>query len=298
MKNVCFKLIFCLICVTIFNSCVTELEGEDLGVSIHYDNFLWNEYTPDTLKKAITIEANGFDQPVVLGVFNQEDGKPVGKEIEIFSNGERCTDNQILVRPGDTLLNLGFVYTTSEDSKNQWIFKVVDPGDLDCINDKVAKANQRLPEMLMKAERKHVVNPLAKIVRWTTIIFFSIVIFWLFVSRCIIWRSTKFSKVSIDYGNGTKLIKMTGCYELVCTNDPKMKDSTWKRIFVGKRQFEYNDFWTQPVIIKSGNRNKIRFENTRNQYYFEYGDIGTPTQKHPITIENINTQEKVTLQTT
>jgi hypothetical protein len=77
-----------------------------------------------------------------------------------------------------------------------------------------------------------------------------------------------------------------------------MKDSTWKRIFVGKRQFEYNDFWTQPVIIKSGNRNKIRFENTRNQYYFEYGDIGTPTQKHPITIENINTQEKVTLQTT
>jgi hypothetical protein len=44
-----------------------------------------------------------------------------------------------------------------------------------------------------------------------------------------------------------------------------MKDSALRVFFVGKRQFEYNDFWTEPVTIKTGARaNSVRIIKTHN----------------------------------
>jgi hypothetical protein len=72
--------------------------------------------------------------------------------------------------------------------------------------------------------------------------------------------------VLVDYhdGCGQKTIKMSGAYELVLTGNANAKDSLFKKIFVGKRVYECNEFWDHEIIIKDGaRRNAVKVAKLR-----------------------------------
>ena len=301
MKNVCLKIIICLICITSFHSCKTELEGKNLGTSIHYDDFLWETYTPDTIFQTISIEAD-FDEPVTLGLFEKETCMPVGEKIQLYSNGEFCTHNQITINPGDTQINLAFVYTTDESSKDQWYFCVVNPGDLDRINSKVAKNGLPLPEMTMKAERKHIANPLAKIVMWIGIILGALIILWFAVLRRLFISSFSITNMQVIYYNGddklaNESITIKKARKIICSSSTQ-KQSLINRIFLGRIEYLENSFWTTTVeMTPFGDQIFIKevinssAKSTTNNTYRIGGNISSINgPKNPLVIKHNNSQ--------
>lgn len=270
MKNNIFTFIIVILCLTIFSAC--QPKGTDFGTFVHYNDGLIKKYIPDTLRKTLVIEADDFTRPVKLGLYkeNSKTGgyMPVGSEAQLFANGKLCKNNVLTITPRDKEINLGVVFTPSaKQGVHNWHFQILECGDIECVNGIDVQRGVNLTDIKMCAKFDHQWNPVTKVVFWSGVGLLILLLLWLFVSRVFIWSSTKFSTLYIDYcdGYGQKSIRMAGKYELVCTNNTKMKDSALRVFFVGKRQFEYNDFWTEPVTIKTGARaNSVRIIKTHN----------------------------------
>jgi hypothetical protein len=84
---------------------------------------------------------------------------------------------------------------------------------------------------------------------------------------------------------------MAGRYELVCTSNFSLKDSFIKRLFYGKRQFEYSTFWTHDIVVKSGSGDKVRILNLK-----DFGLSGDTIRKEKFIITN-NQNESVSIET-
>lgn len=270
MKTNIFVAICAFFCCSVLFSC--KPTGADFGTFVHYNKRLGKEYIPDTLHKKLIIDADAFTRPVKLALYKEDSksGKYIlaGNEVQLYVNGKLCQDKVITITSKDKELDLGIVFNASaKDGTHRWHFHVVDAGEIECINGLDVHRGTNLTDMAMFARFDHQWNPRTKVVFWTSIGLVVLLLLWLFVSRVLIWRSTKFSTLYMDYcdGYGQKSISMAGKYELVCTNNAKMKDSALRVFFVGKRQFEYNDFWTEPVTIKTGARaNSVRIIKTHN----------------------------------
>ena len=270
MKNNIFTFILAGLCCAIFSAC--QPKGTDFGTFVHYNDGFIRKYTPDTLRKTLVIDADDFTRPIILGLYKENsktgDYVPVGDEAQLFANGKLCKNNVLEIKPKDKEIHLGIVFTSSaKQGIHKWHFQVLECGDIECVNGVDVDSGVNLTDMMMCAKFDHQWNPVTKVIFWSGVGLVVLLLLWLFISRVFIWRSTKFSTLYLDYcdGYGQNKIKMAGKYELVCTNNPRMKDSALRVFFVGKRQFEYNDFWTEPVTIKTGARaNTVRVLKSQN----------------------------------
>ena len=266
---VIFAFVFSLLIV----SCNSTSENcEDWGKQVHYSDFWFKKYVPDTLYKTLNIDADSeIAQNVELQLYKKVEGglevKVPTSDVQLFADGVICPNNVICIRPSTKSVRVGLVFAQeSHKGYYQWSLKVKNRGDVEVLNGYDLTGDTK--EIFeWKAKKQVKMNPLANGMMLSGIGLVVLLLLWLFVSRVFIWPATKFSTLYIDYcdGNGQKNIRMAGKYELVCTNNAKMKDSALRVFFVGKRQFEYNDFWTEPVTIKTGARaNSVRIIKTHN----------------------------------
>lgn len=239
---------------------------QDWGKQVHYSDFWFKKFVPDTLYKTLNIDADGeIAQNVELQLYKKEGNQVLivpTSEVQLFADGAICPNNVIGIPPHTKSIRVGLVFTQeAQRGDYKWYLKVKDGGDVEVLNgyDLTDNASKEIFEWQAKKQVK--MNPLANGMMLGGIGLVVLLLLWLFISRVFIWPSAKFSTVYIDYcdGYGQKSVRMAGKYELVCTDNAKIKDSALKVFFVGKRQFEYNDFWTEPVTIKTGARaNSVR----------------------------------------
>lgn len=272
MKNITCILAFAFALLLAGCESVNPETCQDWGKQVHYSDFWFKKFVPDTLYKTLNIDADDeIAQNVELQLYKKEGSQVMAvptSEVQLFADGDICPNNVIRILPHAKSIRVGLVFTEEAKRGNyKWYLKVKNGGDVEVLNgyDLTDNASEEIFEWQAKKQVK--MNPLANGLMLGGIGLVVLLLLWLFISRVFIWPSAKFSTVYIDYcdGYGQKSIRMAGKYELVCTNNAKMKNSALRVFFVGKRQFEYNDFWTEPVTIKTGARaNSIRIIKTHN----------------------------------
>lgn len=311
MLNKLYSLLVFVVAFVCFSSCSEEEAGGieySMGRVECYDDFLWNEYSPVMKKKQLkfVFEADALseDASFKMGFFTiGEDGKtePMGTDVaQVYVNGEPVDNNQFEVSNKvdgkyveNVTLELGVVFNPdAATGVHKWEVRTIETEKK--MMEEVAVVNKD-NKIVFSVEKVDKMNPLKKGLIIGAVSFIVLCILWFIISRYFIWSSTGFTKVMIDYndGYGPKAIRMSGCYELVCTNDSKKRDSFFEKLFKGSRMYEVNDFWTSPVTIKNGaRRNSIAFSGAR------FYDIdGEKVRREQITITN-DEGNKVTIETT
>ena len=236
--------------------CQSVAEGTDLGTFIHYNNFAWRKYTPDTLHITLDIAENDSKQPVKLDLYKLDDDTggyvPTGSEVQLFADGEACSGNVLTIYPGDTEIVLGLVFSPdAEEKEHSWIFKVVDMGELECVNNVEMQVGTDLTTMAMKAEMKHVWNPLALTLLIVAIAFGVFVLAWFAFLRRLFFPTFTFDNMQVLYfdgesSKGIESISLEGVRKVVCSSSPRTQGML-NRLVLGRVEYLTNPFWINPV---------------------------------------------------
>lgn len=308
-----------------------EIQGENWGHTEYYKDHIFKEYVPVVMSRTLQIELNNDaarffnddDAYIEMGLSSDPDRFVEPENIKVYFDNEPCEDFTFRIHPkeqinkGDKELDKDAYFASGElgieflddategehkyyilylDCAGKDILKLKGAEDSDWVNVSKKDLTHDYAGSIAKgvyATKEIVANPAAIAVRWTLIGIAAFVIFWLFLSRCVLWTSA-FSKIELDYndGYGATYARTAGCYEIVCTDDPKRKDSVFERIFKGKRAYIRNEFWIEPVTIKKGNKRRVIISGARN-----YDIEGELIRKEEIYITNSDSK-KVTIRTT
>ena len=296
MRKFYITFIVTLLSVTAFTSCDEAKESiADWGVTEYYTDFWWKKYTPNIMEQTLEFEYNDDAKKFFTGEVEFElksknqDGTFVSTTdyMLLYKNGELCEGNRMKIDVNDTEVVVGVEFKPeSPEGCYTLILDPIDYGGLDYIEhiDLVEGFN---------VQKDDVFNPLAKQTSGVGTTLLAIFVGWLFLSRLVIYRSVRFSKISFDYndGCGEYMRRVSGCYKIVCTNR-KQKVSIFHRIFIGKVYFEVNPFWEQEVTLSNGLRNNIRI-STRGDYNLPDESI----RKEMFVISN-SEKKKVNIETT
>lgn len=303
MKKFLFNIVAVAVAAIVSISCADEVapvNGAAFDVE-SYNDFWWKKYTPDTLKFVINTEfkeCSSIRRSLVLALCeNDAKGTIVPTDVaQVYVAGKPAEGNKITIpvlADETSEIEIGVVVAReylAEDAVYNWHIKLLDDAGLARVLSKdqngainpVDKSNPWMLGMDVCVNNNHVVNSLKKGVVLSVLGFIAACILWLLLSRLAIWSRIKFSQMYIDYGDGygPKRVVTRGAYELVCTNDPRAKDSTVSKIFKGKRMYEINDFWVEPVTIKCSSK-YIQLDGARN-----YDVIGERRRREPFTLVN------------
>ncbi len=253
-------------------SCSTEeLSVSHWGKTEYFEDFLYKKCPPLKMEKDLVVAANedalSLAKPIKLVLCKESDGKFINvdkSEICLFVNNEEQEKNVIEIVPTkeeqkihiELILQNSFVMASEADNF-KYYFRLEDNPGLDYINNvKVATckslvlSNDEWTPMDIYVDR--VANSL-KVTLVTSLIVIAILfVAWLILSRLIFFPTTKFGRVTITYKDGIEsVLRTNGAYEVVLTNNSRLKDSLLHRIFIGKRVYEVNDFWERTTIMKS-----------------------------------------------
>ena len=304
-------------------------QGADWGHTEYYEDFLFKEYEPVVMANTLEIELNNDaarffnsdEASIELCVSSDPDKFVRPTDIIVYFNGKQCENFKFSIAPKaqigkeDSELDEDY-YTVSGELAIEFKDEALDGrheyyvlySDCSSKNTVRLRDSEQVIQVSKKdltytfegsivngifATKETIYNPAAVATFWTIVGIIAAIILWLFVSRCIIWRPTRFSKIYFDYndGYGSNPVKTSGCYEVVCTSDANLKDSTSERILKGKRMYVVNDFWKDTVIIKDGSRrNSVIVSGAR-----KYDIVGDRVRKEPFNMINED-GKKVTIE--
>ncbi len=273
------------------------------GETEYYNNFLIKKYEPVIMTQTLELKFSDDAKRLLNSDIkfeaverNEQDKFVKVKGIKLYKNRILCADGILRINSKEKEQNIELGIEFTEDAKegNHTLYlQVIDGGGLDRIDDTDLSADDEIilaHEWVVK--KNDVYNPLAKLLFWVGVAIIVILIACFIVSR-ITNPSTKFSKLYIDYhdGSGEKRIRMGSGYKLLCTNK-KTRFSILYKFFVGVVKVEVNDFWEHPLTMKSGRRDSIRISGLGEYSLDEEETI----RKEPFTITN-NSGQKVTITT-
>lgn len=297
MKRLSIILVF--VFVAFFTSCKDKKDVVIFGETEWYKPWLGSEYEPIIMERYLEFEFNDDakallkDQTFKFELRTIED-TPVHNVI-LYVDDVRCEDNIFAITTRDAEVKIGIEFKNdAAEGRHDYIIKPLNSANSDMNLDVISFESFGYEDSI-QVRKIDVANPVKVLTITLIVIFFAICFLWYVVSRLFIWRSTSFSKIYIDYNDnmGPKCIKMSGKYELVCTNNYKAKDALFAKIFKGSKQYEKNEFWSHDVIITSGGgRNKIRVQGLKD---FEV--VGETIRKERFEIVN-DKGNKVTIETT
>jgi hypothetical protein len=288
MKKLLFNIVAVAVTAIMSVGCAEEpvpVNGAAFEVE-SYNDFWWKKYSPDTLKFVINTEfkeCSSVRRSLVLALCDDANGAAVPTDVaQVYVEGVPAADNKIVVPVVDgqtSEIEIGVVVANeylAEDAVYNWHIKLCDDAGLARVLSKdqngavnpVGKDDPWMLGMDVCVNNNHVANSLKVWANSTLIVVLIALAVWIALAHMFIWPSTKFSKVLIDYhdGAGQRPIRMSGCYQLVLT-DQRKSDSLLTKIFKGSCKYEQHPFWTHEVIIKnSASRTSLRVANLRTFY--------------------------------
>ena len=239
------------------------------GSTKEYDDFLWEDFIPDTLTRTIAFEFNKdaqrYGSAVTLGVFKRNDnGKfvPVDPaELEIFVNGAK--QENIRITPDMDSVKVGFVLGRAAEAKgHHWYFRAIDMGGMDRIND-IEVADLRSDDAVLSeivVVKKHIWNPVALVLFWVLIVLLALLLLWFGMGRNQVYPKFRGGSIVVEYGNFYKVLRIGGCKQVVCTKGGTKQESALSQLFTGKVLYMKDPAgpWVSDVVFTPSSRKRIR----------------------------------------
>lgn len=271
MKN---KLLSILVIATTL-LCISCSEEKDknvtsLGIVECYDNFLWEEHTPDTIQmgRFVVEFADDAADPeynasIMIGAVEiDEEGnkKPLAtSDIQMYFNGKATSDNKFKISHGtEEVVLTAVVNPNAEDRIYKWNVEVLEEGK-EC--EKLANEHGDRVEYFgesFEVEKDKITNPLKKNLTTTLIILFILILLWILVIRPLKYPGIRVNNILIiGPGNFYGSYNIKGAYKVILTSDANKKQKFMSRIFIGKIMYLYGDVWTQDIVFKNFNKNSI-----------------------------------------
>lgn len=254
------------------------VNGESYEIQT-YEDFLWQKDIVDTIKFEINTEFRECEEvtkPITLALCDCN-GTIVPTDVAtVYVNGAKSDDNKIRITPKNGVVDtqIGIVIAHSalmEDCDFAWNLQSLEGEDgmkvLGVRDDETEIGLAKKGVIFgtdIYVKNTHVANSLKV---WTFIILWTVLAALAaahFLSR-LINRSVKFTRLTIDYGDGEIRYDTRRSYKVVLTNKP-YKVSLLHRFFVGKVTVITNDFWTSELTIKKASYGQNLMLITRGDY--------------------------------
>lgn len=268
--------------------CQSDAVSTDFGTFIHYDNFAWCKYTPDTLHKNLVVTENDSQQPVKLGLYKLDDDSgrylPTSSEVQLYANSELCKNNVLTICPGDTEIDLGIVFAPDAERKaHKWIFKVLDMGGLECINNTESHVGTELTTMTMGATMDHIWNPLAKGLVLVLGAILGLLVVWFLVIRLLLYDYFGVAKVNLETPERLYSKKVKGLLSITFTAK-KQTQSGFERLFVGERLYVVDEFFEAgDIVVEPKNKKSVRIKGVQN---YDATSTTVCVNDEPVVIKN------------
>lgn len=284
-------IVFSVLGILTVASCGRDVKSNNWGKAVYYKDFLFKKCPSDTLTRTLVISFNeeSMKMPrensdLLLSLYKVLDNgstlKVNSEEAVLLINDEPAENNVFAIAPveAEQKIKVGVVLSNAflenvQEGIVSYMFKVEKNPGYDRLNNLDISGNATPlldpfndEAMQMRVYVEIIPNSLKLGVIWGGLILLALFVLWYFVSRLFIWRRTPFTYVDIDYGITSTRVKMGGAYEFVLTNDRKIKDSFFEKIFKGRRKYEYNEFWTSKLVIRKASYGQHLMISTRGDY--------------------------------
>lgn len=282
-------------------SCQKETESSILwGKTNTYDKFLWKKHVPDTLKQTLCFEFNEdaqqfMEDELKLGIFKKNGNNQLVQvresEMELFANGKKVEGNIISVTSSCSELEVGIVFNDdAEDKVHYWYVKPIDNGGLERINEKSTdEMSSQDAIMEIKAQKNHVMNPLAEGLLFFIIVLVSALILWLIILKPIFFPVFKVKKLELigpdPYINAIQIKR----YRKLVLTSKNIHQSWLNQLFTGRIKYSINPLWTSDVEFVPKDKRSIRIRPDKNEYLSDTRILKTNNE---YTLENIKTNNK------
>ena len=285
-------LIFGIVSLSLLTGCENKEENAFWGETDFYSDFLFKKYEPVKMERTLSFDFNDDAKRLltsdIMFEIVEKDGDGLfrrASDFDLYKNGELCPDGILTVSTSEeeATVTLIFKPDAREGTHTLYLREYGHTG-LDRID------YLELTDGFV-VEKNDVTNPLALLLMWTGIILITVLVVWFIIAHLVVNPATSFSRVYIQYPGQTveNEVRMRGAYRLVCT-DKARKCSFLHKFFVGKEIYEVNDFWTSPLIVKTGSRSNIVRLLGTGPYEVE---PDKPTRREPITVGNGNGEKTI-----
>lgn len=242
---------------------------QDWGKQVHYSDFWFKKFVPDTLYKTLNIDADGeIAQNVELQLYKKEGNQVLivpTSEVQLFADGAICPNNVIGIHPHTKSIRVGLVFTQeAQRGDYKWYLKVKDGGDVEVLNgyDLTDNASKEIFEWQAKKQVK--MNPLANGMMLGGIGLVVLILVWFSVIRFLLYDYFKIAKVNLDTSEKLYTKRVKGLLSLTFTAK-RQQQPILERWFVGKRMYVVDSFFeTGDIIIVPKNKKSVGIRGVQN----------------------------------
>jgi len=252
------------------------------------------------MQKTIYFDYENMEEgkPIVFEVID-ENGKPLhGVDLYIIDeNGAftKCEKGRFKITPPQPSIEIGLQFQDEiSEGWYGWTLRVVDAGELDRIefpegNESIAHDSH--PSVLrFKAGMEKKLNRPRVAVDSTLSTILICLLVWIFVLKFMLFDRFKIKQIIIEDSESERRILVRGALSLTLSSKTQ-KQSIWERIFVGKRLFYRDEFFSDgDVVISPRNRKTITIKAPDN--YDVDSNIISKEDDAPSSIKNSNRQKK------
>jgi hypothetical protein len=254
------KIVLVLLSATLCMSCNKRVENSDKviwGKTDFYSSFLFKKYEPVVMTRTIEFEFNEDARNLLMNdiVFepvekDKADGFIAAKGVNLNKNGTLCINNLLTIRPNEKEAEIGIEFTEEAGEGNHTLYlRVKNTGGLDRIdNTDVTSTNDVVLMHEWVVKKDDIYNPLAVMMFWGLMGIVGLLLLWRIVLRQLMNPHFAIRKIEIVAPDFWKILKIKGCYKVVCSN--KMKGHSFLHaFFVGDILFVVNDFFIEDVEL-------------------------------------------------
>ena len=261
---------------------------QDWGKQVHYSDFWFKKFVPDTLYKTLNIDADGeIAQNVELQLYKKEGNQVLivpTSEVQLFADGAICPNNVIGILPHTKSIRVGLVFTQeAQRGDYKWYLRVKDGGDVEVLNgyDLTDNASKEIFEWQAKKQVK--MNPLANGMMLGGIGLVVLILVWFSVIRFLLYDYFKIAKVNLDTSEKLYTKRVKGLLSLTFTAK-RQQQSILERWFVGKRMYVVDSFFEAgDIIIVPKNKKAVGIRGVQN---YDAASTTVCVNDDPVVIKN------------
>ena len=276
--------------IAIFCSCegidnVKQHEGELNFGKAKYVRGWWLGLKPQNplLTDTIFFEYENMDtnDPVVFELVSQSGHEMTNAELCVLKEHDNgvdtvwCEDNCFAVVPPQDKVVIGLKFKDNEKSANYgWTLRVRDAGEVERMvfpEGNVSTTENSNPAVLtFKAQLTKHLNTPRTITDVILILIVVVLLLWILLFRYLIFDRFRVRKLIVEDNNAEHRIEIRGALSL-CFTAKRQKQSAWERLFVGKRLFYVDDFFSDgDILVLPRNRKTIKLKAPDEYTMFQY----------------------------
>lgn len=195
-----------------------------------------------------------------------ENGRPLcGADLYVMDeNGEfvKCENGRFVIIPPQPSIELGLQFhETASEGWYGWTLRMVDAGDVDRVEfpegNEAVEDNPHLAVLRFKAGVEKKLNRPRVIVDSALSIIIICLLLWIFVLKRMIFDHFKMKYIIIEDSDSERRIMVRGGLSLTLSGKMQ-KQNVMERIFVGKRLYFRDDFFSDgDIVISPRNRKTV-----------------------------------------